>query len=451
MATTTSRPTRPRKPPSFLRVFGPVGSMSFLTYMGEYASFVVVLAFISNKFTITFQLGNFGYFFVGLVSSAFLISSGVIAIGMGHLADKYGRRKMTILGCLLGSVALISLIVGNEATQLVPFAVATAISLTGLGLAHGTYTASTLAYGGDLAEKYQMMGKAYGLVDGAEFAGFAFGPALGTSVAFVTNSSTDVFELSTFLLLVAAVVAVMAMPEIRPASMPAAASQKGMVGGSHDEDHAHVGQQDDHSHSHSASWGDYVNAFRLPIIGVALLTTLVGAVGFAAFFYYVPLYAHSLDAQVPIFALFYGYFASIMAVTGVLFMVPFGHFEDKRKRRMPYLVAGLIGAAGALALVFFTATLVTFLVAAVVFGLAIGVVRVSQLVILAEASHPSNRAAIMGTNHAMEHVGYGVASLATGSLIAFTGGFAPAFRVLAVVLIVSGVAFLLYARKAKVS
>jgi len=427
--------------------------MSILTYMAEYASFVVVLAFISNKFTITFQLGNFGYFFVGLVSSAFLISSGVVAIAMGHLADKYGRRKMTILGCLLGSVALISLIVGNQATQLAPFAIATAISLTGLGLAHGTYTSSTLAYGGDLAEKYQGMGKAYGLVDGAEFAGFAFGPALGTTVAFLTKSSTEVFELSTFLMLIAAVVAVMAMPEIRP-GLRAGASQVEVAGPSHDDghddDHNLPVEQGDHAHSHSASWGDYVNAFRTPIIGVALLTTLVGAVGFAAFFYYVPLYAHSLDTQVPIFALFWGYFASIMAVTGVLFMVPFGHYEDRHKRRMPYLVTGLIGAAGALTLVFFTATLVTFLVAAVAFGLAIGVVRVSQLVILAEASQPSNRAAIMGTNHAMEHVGYGVASLLTGSLIAFAGGFAPAFRILALVLIVSGVAFLLYARKAKV-
>src|SRR5580658_7122940 len=120
-ATRRAAPRRPRRPPGVLRVFGPVGAMAILTYMAEYASFVVVLAFISDKFTITFRLGDFGYFFVGLVSSGFLISSGLVAIVMGHLADKYGRRKMTIVGCLLGSVALISLIVGDAATQLVPF------------------------------------------------------------------------------------------------------------------------------------------------------------------------------------------------------------------------------------------------------------------------------------------------------------------------------------------
>ena len=160
-----------------------------------------------------------------------------------------------------------------------------------------------------------------------------------------------------------------------------------------------------------------------------MLTTLVGAVGFSAFFSFVPLYAHSLQGVVTAFRLLYGYFGSIMAITGVLFMVPFGHFVDKSKKRMPYLVAGLIGGAASLALVFFTATLPTFLIASVAFGLSVGVVRVSQLAILAEASHPSNRAAIMGTNHAIEHVGYGLAAVSVGTLVAFFG-FAGAFRFL---------------------
>ncbi len=418
--------------------------MSFLTYVGEYAAFIIVLVFLSDKFTVTFGLGTFGYAFVGLISGAFLVSSGLIAIYMGHLSDKYGRRRMMIIGCLLGSAALLSLIVANNLTSLAPFAVATAISLTALGLAHGTYTASTLAYGGDLAEKHQTMGKAYGLVDGAEFAGYAFGPALGTTVAFL-SSRTVVFEMSTVMLLISAGLAVVFMPEIR--------ALEGAAQNHHDheaEEGSHVGEGSHaEAHSHSASWGDYVNAFRTPIVGVALLTTLVGAVGFSAFFSFVPLYAHSLQSVVPQFHLFYGYFGSIMAISGVLFMVPFGHFEDRTNRRMPYLVAGLIGGAASLALVFFTATLPTFLIASVAFGLAVGVVRVSQLVILAEASHPTNRAAIMGTNHALEHVGYGLAAVSTGTLVAFFG-FSGAFRFLSLVLIVAGLAFLVYARHAKV-
>jgi MFS family permease len=452
MKATTGEPIEPRGEPSFFRVFAGLGAMSFLTYMGEYAAFIIVLVYLSDKFTVTFGLGTVGYVFVGTISGAFLIASGLVAIYMGHLSDKYGRRRTMIVGCLVGSVALLSLIVANNFTQLAPFAVATAISLTTLGIAHGTYTASTLAYGGDLAEKHKSMGKAYGLVDGAEFAGYAFGPALGTTVVILTSSRTTVFEMSTVMLLISAGLAVVFMPEIRP--VRGAASTPAIVGASHgqdDHDDDHDEDSHAHVHSHNASWADYVNAFRTPIVGVALLTTLVGAVGFSAFFSFVPLYAFTLRGVVPSFGLFWGYFASIMAVSGVLFMVPFGHYEDRTDRRMPYLVAGLVGAAASLSVVFFfPASLPSFLVAAVAFGLCTGVIRVSQLVLLAEASNTSNRAAIMGTNHALEHVGYGLAAFTTGTLIAFLGGFENAFRFLSVVLLVAGLAFLLYGRRAKV-
>lgn len=447
MKATTGEP----REPSFFRVFAGLGAMSFLTYMGEYAAFIIVLVYLSDKFTVTFGLGTVGYVFVGTISGAFLIASGLVAIYMGHLSDKYGRRRTMIVGCLVGAVALLSLIVADSFSQLVPFAIATAISLTTLGMAHGTYTASTLAYGGDLAEKHKSMGKAYGLVDGAEFAGYAFGPALGTTVAFLTNSRTAVFEMSTVMLLISAGLAVVFMPEIRPAL--GAASIAGISGASHGHDDHDDHDEGSHAemHSHSASWADYVNAFRTPIVGVALLTTLVGAVGFSAFFSFVPLYAFNLRGVVPSFGFFWGYFASIMAVSGVLFMVPFGHYEDRTDRRMPYLVVGLVGAAAALSVVFFfPASLPSFLVAAVAFGLCTGVIRVSQLVLLAEASNTTNRAAIMGTNHALEHVGYGLAAFTVGTLIAFIGGFENAFRFLSVVLLVAGLAFLLYGRWAKV-
>ena len=234
MAETTSGSAQPKKQESLLRVFGGLGAMSALTYMGEYASFIIVLVYLSDKFTVTFQLGDVGYAFVGTISGAFLIASGLVAIYMGHLADKYGRRRMMIIGCIVGSAALLSLIWSNSFTELAPFAVATAVSLVTLGMAHGTYTAATLAYGGDLAEKHEIMGKAYGLVDGAEFAGYAFGPALGTTVAFLTDSRTDVFEMSTAMLLISAVLAVYFMPEIRPGSLAVAAPA--IMGASHDHD-----------------------------------------------------------------------------------------------------------------------------------------------------------------------------------------------------------------------
>jgi len=55
----------------------------------------------------------------------------------------------------------------------------------------------------------------------------------------------------------------------------------------------------------------------------------------------------------------------------------------------------------------------------------------------------------MGTNHAVEHAGYGVASLVVGVMVA-SFGFVGAFRGLSLVLLMAGIGFLLYALKKKV-
>jgi MFS family permease len=435
--------------PQFVRLFAGVGAVGFLTHVAEYSSFIIVLVFLSDKLTVTFQLGTVGYVFVGSISGIFLITSGLISVPMGHLCDKYGRRRFTIFGCLLGALSLGSLIVADQLGSLTEFLVAMAISLCALGIAHGTYTASTLSYSGDLAEKYETMGKAYGLVDGAEFAGFAFGPALGTTVAFLTNSRVSVFQDAVYLMLLSAVIAFFLMPEVKDASYRT--KERHDVAASVSVESHPLGLDDLHEeeHSHSASWGDYLNAFRTPIVSVALLTTIDGAIGFAGFFQFVPLYANTLRGSVPAFALLYGYFPSIMAITTISVMIPLGHVLDRGRRRMPILVAGLIGSSISIAAVFFNPTLPTFIVASFAHGGFIAMIRISQLLILAEASNPSNRAAIMGTNHAMEHAGYGIAAVSVGVLVGFLG-FVNAFRTLSIILFFAGLAFLVYAYKKKV-
>jgi len=432
----------------FVKRFAGVGAVGFLTHVAEYSSFLVVLVYLSDKLTVTFALGTIGYVFVGSISGIYLITSGLISVPMGHLCDKYGRRRFTILGGVLGAISLGSLIVANQFNSLPEFLVAMAVSLCALGIAHGTYTSSTLSYSGDLAEKYETMGKAYGLVDGAEFAGFAFGPALGTAIAVLTNSRIAVFQGALYLMLASAVIAVFLMPEIKRA--PHAASENRAATPVNVESHPlGIDALHEDEHGHSASWADYIQAFRTPIVSVALLTTIDGAIGFAGFFQFVPIYANTLRGTVPIFGLVYGYFPSIMAITTVTVMIPLGHVMDRGKRRMPILVGGLIGSSISIAAVFFNSTLPTFVVASFAHGVFIAMIRISQLLILGEASNPSNRAAIMGTNHAMEHAGYGIAAVSVGFLVGFLG-FISAFRTLSLILLLAGVSFLVYAYKKKV-
>src|SRR5207247_8715375 len=89
---------------NFVGRFCGVSSVAFLTYLGEYMSFIVVLAFLSDKLTITFGLGLYGFGLIGTISGVYLVVSGLIAVPIGHLCDKYGRRLFTILGSLLGAI-----------------------------------------------------------------------------------------------------------------------------------------------------------------------------------------------------------------------------------------------------------------------------------------------------------------------------------------------------------
>jgi MFS family permease len=419
----------------FTERFAGVGVISLLTYVGEYMSFLVALAFLSDKWTVTFNLGSYGYALVGTISAVYLVASGLIAIPIGHLSDKYGRRSFTILGSLLGSFALFSLVLDDRLTGILPFSIAFFISLSALGFAHGTYTASTLAYAGDITTE-ENLGKPYGLVESAEFAGYAFGPGLGALVSFEFGRIAT-FEISGVLLLFSAVLAYFTMKRDTHLLVRSKVPLEITPSGHHD-----------HSTGESVSWGDFLASFRHTILGVTLLTTLVASVAFSGFFYYVPLYAKILGDAIPVLKSLYPLFASIMAATGLLLMIPFGIIEDSTRRRIPYLSAGLLIGSISLASVFLFPSLFGLLAASLVFGVSLAMTRVSQLVILAEESTPKSRAAVMGTNHAVEHAGYGIGAFVGGVVVALYG-FVASFRYLSLILLVAAVLFSLFAFRKK--
>jgi predicted MFS family arabinose efflux permease len=134
----------------------------------------------------------------------------------------------------------------------------------------------------------------------------------------------------------------------------------------------------------------------------------------------------------------------VMAAIGSIGMIPIGGVEDRTRRRMPILVAGLLIGSLSLLVVFFSTTLTALAFASIAFGVSLAMGRVSQVVLLAEHSNRESRAAVMGTNHAFEHAGYGVGSVFAGIFVA-TLGLASAFQILSGVLLVAGLGFLAFA------
>jgi MFS family permease len=426
----------------FASRFAGVGSVSFLTYFGEYMSFIVVLAFLSKKLTVDFGLGTYGYALVGTLSGLYLVLSGAIAIPIGHYCDLYGRRRFAVLGSLLGALALFSLILFDRINQLNLFFVAMGISLGALGIGHGTYTASTLAYTGDVSDP-DSLGKPYGLVELAELAGYAFGPGVGAVTSFLLGRA-QTFAISGSLLLAAAFLAFLLMPEVAQASKWRSETRVEMASGGLRP----LNPVDSSQSTKRASWFDFFSVFKIPVVGVTLLTTFLGSIAFSGFFYYVPVYLSGLRSAIPLLGSVYPIFSSIMAASAVLFMMPFGHIGDKTRRRMPFLVSGLVLGSLSLISVFSFQVILNFLLSSVLFGFSVAIVRISQLVILAERSSVLTRAGIMGTNHAVEHAGYGVGALVIVAVAFF--GFTATFKGLSVFLLISAVALSAYALIKKV-
>lgn len=420
-----------------LRRLAGVASVGFLSYFAEYAAFIVVLAWISDKLTVTFGTGTAGYALVGTISGVYLVLSGLIAIPMGHLADRFGRRAMAAAGCLLGSLGLVSLTLMDTLGTAGEFLAGVLVALTLLGLGHGTYTASTLAYVGDMAS-VEDVGKSYGLIEDVEFAAYTFGPGFGGVVAVALGRESS-FIFAGFLMIVATAISLLAMRGRGRRTLAPAAEEMGITGGS---------ASGGHGPATDVGWKQFARLMKDSTIGVTLLSTLVLSLAFTAFFLYVSIYAQNLSA-VPLVRAVGAASGTIMAVASIVALVPFGHMEDRTGRRMPFLVIGFFGAAASLVFVFSSPTIFAFLSAALVFGVSLSLGRVSQYVILSEKSSEDDRAAVMGTNHAVEHAGYGIGALVGGVLIGILGA-STAFRYVGAVLLLFGLLFFLFATRKQI-
>ena len=115
------------------------------------------------------------------------------------------------------------------------------------------------------------------------------------------------------------------------------------------------------------------------------------------------------------------YVVSIMALASVLAAVPIGRLIDVTKKRSMIMAVGFLVEGVALALIFFQPSPLSLVLWSVVFGVAIMLVRVPQAVIIAERTIVENRASAMGTNHGVEHIGYGVGAFLGGVLLLFLG------------------------------
>ncbi|TLM98919.1 MFS transporter, partial [bacterium] len=108
---------------------------------------------------------------VGLINGVFMLTTGVLSIPGGLLADRFGRRQLAVGGILAAAVS--SLLVAHCST---PSQVAAVYVLFGIALA--AFVPSMLSQVAD-ALPPERLGQAYGWYTTAVYAAITLGPASG--------------------------------------------------------------------------------------------------------------------------------------------------------------------------------------------------------------------------------------------------------------------------------
>jgi MFS family permease len=372
-----------------------VTAMTLLSYAGEYMAFTSILAWLdllllANGYT-PIQAFGFGF----LVSSAYLLLSGVLAVPLGFLADLFGRKRVATGGCVVAGLSIIAVSFTGGLTGATSVIVSISALLLLIGIGHATYTTSALAYAGDVSTEKDV-GEAYGLVETAEYFMFMFGTPLGFALASATSNQTT-FYVTGAILMGGAVAALVGMPERRVASaLPAGPPQEA---------------------AGSASKPSLLKAVSDPQVVLSLLAIFFVSVGFTVFRVYLTQYGSGV-ARSPLPGPFV---VSIMAFAGVLGAFPIGRLVDTTKKRGLFMASGFLVEGVGLALILFEPSAFTLFLWAVVFGVGVMLVRVPQAVVIAERTVFGNRASAMGVNHGVEHVGYGLGAFLGGVLLVYLG------------------------------
>ena len=396
--------------------------MTLLSYGGEYMAFTSILAWLDllllNSGYSTTQAFGFGF----LVSAAYLLLSGVLAIPLGFLADFFGRRNTAVAGCLLAaaSIIVVSFTGSIQGASLVIVSISLILLVVGIG--HATYTVSALAYAGDISTE-QDVGEAYGLVETAEYTMFMFGTPLGSVLAAAYGNQTT-FYITAAILVAGAVAGYLGMPE--SAAQPVLSAEVPMV---------------NPSPGIRGKLMVVTMAVKDTKIIASLLAIFFVSVGFTVFRVYLTQYPFSGP-----------YIVAIMAAASVFAAVPIGRLVDTTKKRSLFMIVGFLVEGVSLGLIFYQPNAYTLILWALVFGVAVMLVRVPQAVIIAERTLVQNRASAMGANHGVEHIGYGVGAFIGGILLVYAGFTTfDTFLLVAGVSAGFGVVLLFLARSLKLS
>jgi MFS family permease len=379
----------------FLPPVGLACLVVFLHYVGAYMRMPLLPLYARAGGASTTQ--------VGLLMGAFTVVAAVSAIPGGLLADRYGRRRLIVVGLAISAATSFAL----PLSQAVPV-LAGILALAGWAMA--ALTPAVMAYIGEVGGSASA-GRAYGWYTTALYGGLTLGPACGGFAADF-GGFRFAFLASGTLLLTTWALAAGGLPEPRA-----------------------------QARDWSASWAGFRQVIRNPIVlgcwGAVFCLTFAWGVLLA----FLPLYAQDLGLSRRAIGGLFG----LRAFCNMGMRAPVGYLSDRLAVRAPFITAGLLTFAAAAAAVPASEHTLVLAAAIAVTGVGQGIGAVATGAALSEAAEPAVRGAAMGGYSMALYAGVAAGSLAVGPVIE-RAGFGAGFAVSAAVLLFGAARFHVLAR-----
>ncbi len=137
----------------------------FFAYLGSFLRLPIIPLYASELGADKFE--------IGIITFGFMLTAFILAFPMGFSSDKFGRKKLILLGLFLNMVSSLILFMSENVLEIF-----FANIVGGAGVA--TFAPSLSSYVGDISKR---LGKAYGYFTACMQSGMAAGPLMGGILA----------------------------------------------------------------------------------------------------------------------------------------------------------------------------------------------------------------------------------------------------------------------------
>lgn len=369
--------------------------LGFASYVASYMRIPVVPLFAK-------ELGAEAVM-VGLINSAFLLTCGICALPLGLLADRIGRRALINGGLLLSLTTALLLAISTSPLQLLVIYLFFGLGLAAIG-------PTLMAYVADISPATHL-GRSYGAYTLAIYSGMSLGPALG-GLTTQALGFRPLFVASAVLTGAVLLLAWAFLPNPDPRLAPAVPWES------------------------TSSWRRLLR--HPPLIG-CWTVTLGGCFGLGMFITFAPLLLKERHLPVSQIGLVFG----LQAAVNALSRIPLGRLSDRLTRRWLMALAGFFTLALSLVLFGRSRTFPQFLLTSGLLGLAMGLGFTPVGALIAEVVPATDRGLAMGGYNTCIYLGMMLSSALMGGLIGRLGFEGAYFLAGLVVLLATGIFFLL--------